>query len=146
MQSIVKYAMRGRTVKRFAASAAMFAALAAMSAMIAAPAYGAIRAVTPVAWDGNPECWKMKRLAEKLDVATNGGLEVDPDVVVLPGGDGLEVRTEAVKGAVGNYRRTIVSIRNKSGTPVQIDDIVFFRDWAPGGIRDGYRSGNTPDP
>ena len=120
MQSIVKYAMRGRTVKRFAASAAVFA-----MAMAWCLAFGQPTGETCEA------------------SAKHGGLEVDPDVVVLPGGDGLEVRTEAVKGAVGNYRRTIVSIRNKSGTPVQIDDIGFFRDWAPGGIRDGYRSGDT---
>ena len=47
-----------------------------MSAEMVMAAYGAIRAVTPVAWDGNPECWQMKRHAEKMDVVTNGGAKV----------------------------------------------------------------------
>lgn len=64
-------------------------------------------------------------------------------VVVQPSSEGLEVRTKVVKGAVGDYQRTLVSIRNKSENPVRIDDIGFFRDWAPKGVRDGYRSGNT---
>ena len=52
------------------ATAIFFAPAAALSA------FGAIRAVTPVAWDGNPNCWQMKRHAEKMGVVTNGGAKV----------------------------------------------------------------------
>ncbi len=55
---------------------------------------------------------------------------------------GLSTRQSVVDG-VGNYRRMVLSVRNKGDKPVRIDDIAFFTDWAPGGVRDGYRSGNT---
>lgn len=38
--------------------------------------FAAIRAVTPTAWDGNPNCWQMKRHNEKMAVVTNGGAKV----------------------------------------------------------------------
>ena len=38
--------------------------------------FAAIRAVTPVAWDGNPDCWQMKRHNEKMVSVTNGGAKV----------------------------------------------------------------------
>ena len=38
--------------------------------------FAAIRAVTPAAWDGNPECWQMKRHREKMVSVTNGGAKV----------------------------------------------------------------------
>ena len=38
--------------------------------------FAAIRAVTPAAWDGNPECWQMKRHREKMASVTNGGAKV----------------------------------------------------------------------
>ena len=38
--------------------------------------FGAIRAVTPTAWDGDPNCWQMKRHAEKMVAVTNGGASV----------------------------------------------------------------------
>ncbi|MCR5751539.1 MAG: hypothetical protein K6G91_06235 [Kiritimatiellae bacterium] len=38
--------------------------------------FGAIRAVTPTAWDGDPKCWQMKRHAEKMVAVTNGGASV----------------------------------------------------------------------
>lgn len=44
--------------------------------LAATSAFGAIRAVTPVAWDGNPNCWQLKRHAEKMNVVTNGGAKV----------------------------------------------------------------------
>ena len=37
---------------------------------------GAIRAVTPTAWNGDPNCWQMKRHNEKMAVVTNGGAKV----------------------------------------------------------------------
>ena len=48
----------------------MFAALAT------ANAFAAVRAVTPTAWDGNPNGWQMKRHHEKMSVVTNGGAKV----------------------------------------------------------------------
>lgn len=42
----------------------------------AATSFGAIRAVTPTAWNGDPNCWQMKRHAEKMGVVTNGGAKV----------------------------------------------------------------------
>ena len=44
-------------VARAFAFAATFAAVSA---------FGAIRAVTPTAWNGDPNCWQMKRHAEKM--------------------------------------------------------------------------------
>ena len=41
-----------------------------------AMSFGAIRAVTPTAWDGNPNCWQMKRHHEKMACVTNGGAKV----------------------------------------------------------------------
>ena len=38
--------------------------------------FAAIRAVTPTAWDGNPNCWQMKRHNEKMVAVTNGGAKV----------------------------------------------------------------------
>ena len=52
------------------------AALAIASVFVAASAFGAIRAVTPTAWNGDPNCWQMKRHAEKMETVTNGGAKV----------------------------------------------------------------------
>ena len=41
-----------------------------------AASFGAIRAVTPTAWNGDPNCWQMKRHNEKMAVVTNGGAKV----------------------------------------------------------------------
>ena len=38
--------------------------------------HGATRAVTPTAWDGDPNCEQMKRHLEKMAVVTNGGAKV----------------------------------------------------------------------
>ena len=38
--------------------------------------FAAIRAVTPTAWDGNPNCWQMKRHNEKMVAVANGGAKV----------------------------------------------------------------------
>ena len=46
------------------------------TALACAASFGAIRAVTPTAWDGNPNCWQMKRHHEKMAVVTNGGAKV----------------------------------------------------------------------
>ena len=42
----------------------------------AAASFGAIRAVTPVAWNGDPNCWQMKRHLDKMVAVTNGGAKV----------------------------------------------------------------------
>ena len=47
--------------------------LVALVAACATVSFGAIRAVTPVAWNGDPNCWQMKRHAEKMSAVTNGG-------------------------------------------------------------------------
>ena len=36
----------------------------------------AIRAVTPTAWNGDPNCWQMRRHFEKMGSVTNGGAQV----------------------------------------------------------------------
>jgi lysophospholipase L1-like esterase len=47
---------------------------AAASALVS---FGAIRAVTPVAWDGKPDCWQMKRHEGKLaSIKKSGGAPV----------------------------------------------------------------------
>ena len=46
------------------------------AALVAASTLGAIRAVTPTAWNGDPNCWQMKRHLEKMAVVTNGGAKV----------------------------------------------------------------------
>ena len=50
--------------------------IAALVAVAAATSFGAIRAVTPTAWNGNPDCWQMKRHNEKMAAVTNGGEKV----------------------------------------------------------------------
>ena len=53
------------------------ARIVALLAIVAvSSSFGAIRAVTPTAWNGDPECWQMKRHAEKMAVVTNGGAKV----------------------------------------------------------------------
>ena len=42
----------------------------------ATASFGAIRAVTPVAWNGDPNCWQMKRHWDKMVAVTNGGAKV----------------------------------------------------------------------
>ena len=51
-------------------------ALAFATALAAVSAFGAIRAVTPTAWNGDPNCWQMKRHAEKMKEVANGGAKV----------------------------------------------------------------------
>ena len=46
------------------------------STLAALTSFGAIRAVTPTAWDGNPKCWQMCRHNEKMAAVTNGGAKV----------------------------------------------------------------------
>ena len=50
--------------------------LLSATALACAASFGAIRAVTPTAWNGDPNCWQMKRHAEKMGVVTNGGAKV----------------------------------------------------------------------
>ena len=45
-------------------------------AAAAASSFGDIRAVTPTAWNGDPNCWQMKRHNEKMAAVTNGGAKV----------------------------------------------------------------------
>ena len=42
----------------------------------AGTAFGAIRAVTPTAWNGKPDCWQQKRHAEKMAEVAKGGAKV----------------------------------------------------------------------
>ena len=44
--------------------------------LVCAASFGAIRAVTPTAWNGDPNCWQMKRHWEKMATVTNGGAKV----------------------------------------------------------------------
>ena len=51
--------------------------LFAVAALLAAgTACGAIRAVTPAAWNGDPACWQQKRHAEKMAAVKGGGAKV----------------------------------------------------------------------
>ena len=51
--------------------------MALLAAVAALSSFGAIRAVTPVAWNGDPKCWQLARNAEKRAlIATNGGAKV----------------------------------------------------------------------
>ncbi|MBO7722123.1 MAG: hypothetical protein J6T01_06935 [Kiritimatiellae bacterium] len=56
--------------KRFAIAAAFAAGI------VATGAFGAIRAVTPTAWDGRPDCWQMTRHKLRMEAVTNGGARV----------------------------------------------------------------------
>ncbi len=49
----------------------------AAAVSIAAALHADIRAVTPIAWNGNPECWQMKVHKSRMNnIATNGAAEV----------------------------------------------------------------------
>ena len=51
--------------------------LLAVAALLAAgTVFGAIRAVTPTAWNGKPDCWQQKRHAEKMVEVAKGGAKV----------------------------------------------------------------------
>ena len=51
--------------------------LIAVAALLAAgTVFGAIRAVTPTAWNGKPDCWQQKRPAEKMASVKSGGAKV----------------------------------------------------------------------
>jgi len=50
--------------------------LAGLLALCSVSAFAAIRAVTPTAWNGDPNCWQMKRHYEKMATVTNGGAKV----------------------------------------------------------------------
>ena len=50
--------------------------LSFVAALCAASSFGDIRAVTPTAWNGDPNCWQMKRHHEKMASVTNGGAKV----------------------------------------------------------------------
>lgn len=47
-----------------------------VTTLVCTASFGAIRAVTPTAWNGDENCWQMKRHDEKLSVITNGGAKV----------------------------------------------------------------------
>ena len=50
--------------------------LAGVCGLSLTSAFAAIRAVTPTAWNGDPNCWQMKRHIEKMAAVTNGGAKV----------------------------------------------------------------------
>ena len=43
---------------------------------LSATSFGAIRAVTPAKWNDAPNCWQMKRHAEKMSAVAKGGAKV----------------------------------------------------------------------
>lgn len=47
-----------------------------VATLCAVSSFGAIRAVTPTAWNGDPNCWQMQRHNGKMTVVTNGGAKV----------------------------------------------------------------------
>ena len=47
--------------------------IAGACALCLTTAFAAIRSVTPVAWKGDPNCWQMKRHADKLKAIADGG-------------------------------------------------------------------------
>ena len=47
-----------------------------VAALAAVDLFGAIRAVTPTPWNGDPNCWQMERHREKMAAVTNGGAKV----------------------------------------------------------------------
>lgn len=52
----------------------MMTLVAALS--VVGTSFGAIRAVTPTAWNGKPDCWQMKRHQEKMAEVAKGGAKV----------------------------------------------------------------------
>jgi lysophospholipase L1-like esterase len=44
--------------------------------LAAGVAFGAIRAVTPTAWNGKPDCWQMKRHLQKMESVKKGGAKI----------------------------------------------------------------------
>ena len=50
--------------------------LVGAATIAAGTAFGAIRAVTPTAWNGKPDCWQQKRHAEKMAEVAKGGAKV----------------------------------------------------------------------
>ena len=50
--------------------------LSFVAAFAVLTSFGAIRAVTPTQWDGNPGSWQMCRHNEKMAIVTNGGAKV----------------------------------------------------------------------
>ena len=54
----------------------VWAGAATLSLAFAASSFGDIRAVTPTAWNGDPNCWQMKRHNEKMSLVANGGAKV----------------------------------------------------------------------
>ena len=50
--------------------------LAVAALLVAGTVFGAIRAVTPTAWNGKPDCWQQKRHAEKMAEVAKGGAKV----------------------------------------------------------------------
>ena len=50
--------------------------LVGAATIAAGTVFGAIRAVTPTAWNGKPDCWQQKRHAEKMAEVAKGGAKV----------------------------------------------------------------------
>ena len=100
----------------------------------AVSAAAAIRAVTPVAWDGNPNCWQMRRHAEKMAIVTNGGARV----VFI--GDSITHGWEGA-GSV-QWEKYFSSGRHKAlnlGTSADRTEHVLWRI-TEGGELDGYEA------
>lgn len=54
----------------------MKSTVSVLTALAAFASFGAIRSVTPTAWNGDPGCWQMKRHHEKMSTVTNGGAKI----------------------------------------------------------------------
>ena len=106
----------------------------AVAAASACASFGAIRAVTPVAWDGNPSCWQMKRHAEKMAVVTNGGAKV-----VFIGDSITHYWEEAGKGQWKRYFSDGPRKALNLGTSADRTEHVLWR-LTEGGELDGYEA------
>lgn len=81
MSYAITSAMRQNTARRtdFWYNPAMKTKTMLLACAVAAatlPSLAAVRAVTPTAWNGDPNCWQMKRHNEKMAAVTNGGAKV----------------------------------------------------------------------
>ena len=100
-----------------------------------APSSGAIRSITPAAWNGDPNCWQMKRHAEKMAVVTNGGERI----VFI--GDSITHGWEWPAGSI-QWAKYFADGRYKAlnlGTSADRTEHVLWR-LTEGGELDGYEA------
>ena len=108
--------------------------LAGLCALGVASSEAAIRAITPTAWNGDPNCWQMKRHNEKMTAVTNGGAKVvfiGDSITHYWEGAGKEQWTKYF--ATGKYKALNL------GTSADRTEHVLWRITA-GGELDGYEA------